>query len=245
MQATPVARASWVGSWPQALATVLDIVEREWRFPRLEVRLVFLPNDATFERLLLEIGYSPELARNSVAGMTAIGGHRRVLINEGRLADDEWPARVGLLAHELTHVLQYELGGGTRGQSDQWLREGFADWIEARVLASLGAADAAAPAADARRRLRTASASRYPRLTELATFPEWVAQHQRRPDADLYAAAAAAVTSLVEQHGIERVLEYFAQFATRQDRAANFQTAFGTSVEAFDLAFRAGIWARR
>jgi len=245
MGAAPVARATWVATWPQALATVLDVVEREWGFPAMEVRLVFLPDDATFERLLLEIGYSPTLARDSVARMTAIGGHRRVLINESRLADDEWPARVGLLAHELTHVLQYELGGGTRGQSDQWLREGFADWIEAGVLARLGAGETAAGRADARRRLQRAPPSRYPPLADLATFPNWVAQHRRRPDADLYVAAAAAVAMLVERHGVERLLDYFARFATRQDRDANFQEAFGETLAGFDRAFRAGIWPPR
>ena len=242
MRTEPVARAAWVATWPQALASVLDVFQREWRFPRLDVRLVFLPDDATFERLLLEIGYSPELARNSVATMRAIGGHRRVLINESRLDDDEWPARVGLLAHELTHVLQYELGGGTRGQSDQWLREGFADWIETGVLARLGAVDAAQLRTDVRRRLRSTRADRYPPLLELATFPNWVTENRRRPGADLYAEAAVAVTILVERHGIERVLDYFGRFAARQARAANFQEAFGESLEAFDRAFRTEVW---
>jgi hypothetical protein len=39
-----------------------------------------------------------------------------------------------LLAHELTHTVQYELGGGHRGTSDQWLREGFAGVRRATIV---------------------------------------------------------------------------------------------------------------
>ena len=242
MQAAPVVRAAWVATWPQALATVLDVVEREWRFPRLDVRLVFLPDDGTFERLLVDIGYPPALARSTTDSMSAIGGHRRVLINERKLAEAEWPARVGLLAHELTHVVQYELGGGTRGQSDQWLREGFADWIETGVLATLGAAKASEVRAEATRRLRGSPASRYPPLRELATFPDWVAQNRDRRGADLYGQAAMAVAILVDRHGVDQVLDYFTRFAIRQDRDANFEAAFGETLADFDRAFRAHLW---
>ncbi len=76
-------------------------------------------------------------------------------------------------------------------------------------------------------------------------LPELVAQHRSRPDADLYAAAAVAVAVLVERHGVERLLDYFTHFATRQDRAANFQEAFGETIADFDRAFRAHIWPPR
>jgi hypothetical protein len=245
MRATGVRRVDWVGSWPQALATVLDVFERDLGLPRLPVRLVFLPDDRRFEQLLLEIGYTPALARDTARTMTAIGGHGNVLLNEARLAGDGWTERVALLAHELTHVLQYRLGGGTRGQSDQWLREGFADWVEMRVLEELGAAEAAAARADALRRLRAVRPDRLPPLSALATFPDWVARNQERTEGDLYEQAQVAVTVLVEQRGAARVIEYFQRFAERQARAANFEEAFGESVEAFDRRFRTHVWPAR
>jgi hypothetical protein len=231
----PVARAEWVASWPQALASVLDVFTSRLGLPALEVRLVFLPNDATFERLLLEIGYPPDLARDTTSTMTAIGGRRSVLLNESRMADDSWPARVGLLAHELTHVLQYELGGGVRGTSDQWLREGFADWVELQVLIELRAVEAAPFRGDLLRRTKGAD---LPPLSALATFPSWVAENRARPGADLYAAAQVAVDLLIQRHGVTAVLDYFRRFAASQERQAHFEAAFGQTIDAFDADFR-------
>ena len=242
LRVSAVRRVDWVASWPQALATVLDVFERELRLPRVNVRLVFLPDDRRFEQLLVEIGYAPALARDTVRTMTAIGGHGNVLINESRVGSEGWTEQVALLAHELTHVLQYQLGGGTRGQSDQWLREGFADWVEMRVLEELGAGEAARARADALRRLRAVRPDRLPSLAELATFPDWVKRNQERPGGDIYEQAQVAVTVLVEQRGADRVIGYFQRFAARQARAENFEDAFGESVEAFDRRFRAHVW---
>jgi hypothetical protein len=245
LRASGVRRVDWVASWPQALATVLEVFERDLGLPRLNARLVFLPDDRRFEQLLLEVGYAPALARDTVQTMTAIGGHQNVLINEARVGGEGWTGQVALLAHELTHVLQYQLGGGTRGQSDQWLREGFADWVEMRVLEELGAVEAARARTDALRRLRAVRPERLPPLAELATFPDWVKRNQERPGGDLYAHAQVAVSVLVEQRGAGRVIEYFERFAARQARAANFEEAFGESVEAFDRRFRAYVWPGR
>jgi hypothetical protein len=231
----PVARAEWVASWPQALASVLHVFATRLALPRLEVRLVFLPDDATFEGLLREIGYDPELARSTVATMTGIGGHRRVLLNEARMADDGWPARVGLIAHELTHVLQYELGGGVRGTSDQWLREGFADWVELQVLAAMGVVEVGPVRAELVRRTRGADV---PPLSRLATFPDWVAANERSRRVDLYGAAQLAVDLLIERHGVDAVLEYFRRFAASQQREAHFAAAFGQALDGFDDDFR-------
>jgi hypothetical protein len=231
----PVARAEWVASWPQALASVLDVFVTRLALPRLDVRLVFLPDDATFEGLLREIGYDPELARTTTATMTGIGGYRRVLLNESRMADDGWPARVGLIAHELTHVLQYELGGGVRGASDQWLREGFADWVELQVLAAMGVVEAGPVRAELIRRTRGADV---PPLTRLATFPDWVAANQRSRRVDLYGAAQLAVDRLIARHGVDAVLGYFRRFRSSQQREAHFAAAFGQTLAAFDDDFR-------
>ena len=231
----PVARAEWVASWPQALASVLDVFVTRLALPRLEVRLVFLPDDATFEGLLREIGYDPDLARSTAATMTGIGGHRSVLLNEARMADDGWPARVGLIAHELAHVLQYELAGGVRGTSDQWLREGFADWVELEVLAAMGAVEVGPVRAELVRRTRGADV---PPLPRLATFPDWVAANERSGRVDLYGAAQLAVDLLIERHGVDAVLNYFRRFAASQQREAHFAAAFGQTLAAFDQQFR-------
>ena len=59
----------------------------------------------------------------------------------GRLAGggSEW---LRLIAHELTHVSQFELAGG-EGRAEQWLAEGMAEHVAFQVLERLKAARAA------------------------------------------------------------------------------------------------------
>ncbi len=247
MRTRPTRVGEWIASYQQALAATLDVFEKDLGFPQLEVRLVFLPDEPTFEQLLLEIGYPAQLARDAAADMTAIGGHRSVLLNQERVERRSWPARVGLLAHELTHVLQYELGGGTRGESDQWLREGYAEWVESRVLQSLhfGGREALREALrEARGQLRGHRPDTLPPLTALGTFPEWVSRGRHGVGPLLYTQAFAAVGFLIERHGTPAVLDYFSRFARSQDRDGNFEGAFGETRAEFETAFRQSVWGR-
>ncbi|MGH2604929.1 MAG: hypothetical protein ACRDJ9_36730, partial [Dehalococcoidia bacterium] len=111
--------------YPTALGAILDVLERQLKLPRPQVTLVLFANRRSFEAGLLSIGYPPALARDA-SMFGAIGGARAILANAGVLDTLPWPERVRLLAHELTHSVQYVLAGGTRGASDQWLREGVA-----------------------------------------------------------------------------------------------------------------------
>lgn len=242
---SPTRRADWLDSYPRVLATTLDVFERELGLPRLQVRLVFLPDRPTLERLLLEIGYSPELARDTAEHMVAIGGYRTMLLNERKLSTRSWPERLAVLAHELTHALQYELGGGVRGDSDQWLREGYADWIEVRVLSTLGLVDEAAAARQALETLRAnEQPAQLPRLAALATFPSWVAGVRGETGGVVYTQAQVAVVFLIDRHGQDAVLRYFSLFAAAQDREGNFQAAFGEDLDSFERAFRRHVWGR-
>jgi hypothetical protein len=243
--ASPARHMEQVGSYPEAVATAIYIMEREVGLPRPHVRFVFVPDDQTFESQLLQIGYSEGLARNASRLMTAIGGHRAVLVNEQRLARQPWPGRMVTLAHELTHVLQYELGGGTRGTSAQWLREGFAEWVAMRVMATLGQIDPLAVRREAIMRVRAAaSAEQFARLDALATFPAWVDQSRGPAGSRLYDFALIGAMTLVERHGLDAVLGYFRRFAARQDPAANFREAFGEPEAAFETTFRGIVWGR-
>lgn len=240
---SPTRRADWLDSYPRVLATILDVFERDLGLPRLQVRLVFLPDRPTLEQLLLEIGYSPALARDAAGEMVAIGGYRTMLLNERQLSSRSWPDRAAVVAHELTHALQYELGGGVRGDSEQWLREGYADWVEVRVLGAVGLVDEAATGGQALEALRAAGgAEDLPRLAALATFPSWVAQVRGQGGDVLYTQAQAAVSFLIERHGQDAVLRYFSLFATAQDREGNFHAAFGENLDTFERAFRRHVW---
>ena len=246
LKARPTYDLDWITSYETALATVTDVMHRDLRLPRLAVAVRFYPDTPAFEGALLGVGYEPQFARDTAAIMTAIGGYRGVLINERKLAARPWPQRLATLAHELTHSLQYEVGGGHRGTSDQWLREGFGEWVAVRVLEKLGVTtldEATVRGTLALQALR--SPDRVPPLGAMVTFPQWVALGQGPHKAIVYDQAFVAVDFLIRRRGVDAVLAYFSRFSTSQDRAGNFQAAFGEDLDTFERAFHAHVWRNK
>jgi hypothetical protein len=242
----PTRDLEWISSYPLAVATTLDVMRRDLDLPAVQARLVFLPDAPTFEALLLQIGYPEQLARDTAEVMKAIGGHRSVLINQERMERHVWPRRVSTLAHELTHVLQYELGGGVRGTSAQWLREGFAEFVALRVLEVLGRTTAPEVRRGALVRVRAfGPADRVPALARLGRFPDWVTESRGAAGDVLYDYALLAAFTAIDRHGVDGVLRYFSLFAERQDPEANFREAFGETEAAFEAHLRHAIWPRR
>jgi hypothetical protein len=236
LRSRPAPSGDWITDYGTALATIATLMRNDLGLPLGDVTLVFQRDQDAFRDALLASGYDQQLAVDAARTMAAVGGFRRVLLNDALLRDLDWPYRVALLAHELTHTLQYEVGGGQRGTSEQWLREGFAEWVEIEVLVALGFTTRAQARAVAARRVRQAAS--LPALQELVTFPDWVRVAQDvAPDA-IYAQAALAAGLLVERHGAPAVLAYFRRFAESPDRLANFRHVFGEDLASFDQSFR-------
>jgi hypothetical protein len=225
-----------ISTYAPALTSVLDALEQELALPRLDVSLVLFPSRRAFEQGLLESGYTTALAR-SASSFNAIGGARAVLINADSADGLTRAERIRLVAHEVTHTLQYQLGGGTRGTSEQWLREGFAEWVACRITARLGLASFASLRSDLVGQLGVARLGLpHAPFDKLATFPQWVdAQH--RYEAPLYAQAFLAAELLVELRGVPAMLRYFEFFRDVQDRRRAFIDAFGLEAAAFERAF--------
>ena len=239
----PATRMDQIDDYRTATATIAWIAERDLGFSQFPVTFHFYPNRDSFERALIGVGYDPSLARSTARTMMAVGGHRGVLLNNGKVEGLSWPERVALLAHELGHTLQYELGGGQRGTSDQWLREGFAEWLSLRVLERLNAFTTEAVRRARRSELHAAGRSKIPPLGDLVTFPQWVrAGEQLR--GSVYSLAFLAVDFLLERHGVAAVITYFQRFAFSQDRVGNFRAAFGEDVQTFEAAMNRTIWGR-
>lgn len=236
----PAARVDDASDYRTAAATISHLFERRFGFEPFPVTLAFYPTASAFEKALLEVGYDGDLARSTADVMTAVGGHRGVLLNGAKFATMPARERMAMLAHELGHCVQYELGGGKRGASDQWLREGFADWLAIRVLEDLDAASLADIRRDRRRLIRSAGRSRVPRLAQLATFPAWVRAGERHGET-LYALAFLAADALLERHGMPAVIGYFRRFAASDDRAGNFRAAFGRDLDEFEKTFFAAL----
>jgi hypothetical protein len=230
--ASPASRMDEITSYSRVVATATALVRAELDLGELEASVEFYPNRRSLEAALLAHGYDSALARDTAEAMSAVGGSRMVIVNTGALIGWSWPERLSLFAHELVHTVQYELGGGRRGTSDQWLREGFAEWVAARVLVRLRVTTMDAVERMHRDELG-APRRPAPDLGELVTFRDWVGVQRSRPSVSIYALAFAAADYLIDRHGVAALLEYFRLFAHSQDRLANFEQAFGQSVPAF------------
>ena len=230
-----------IGDYRTAAVTIAAIFDRQLGIPRFPATLEFYPHTGAFEKALLKIGYDVDLARATAARMTAVGGYRGVMLNDSKFGLLSTPQRVGMLAHELGHSFQYELGGGKRGASDQWIREGFAEWLSVRVVERLNGVSMASIRRDRLRELRAAGRSKTPRLADLVTFPAWVRASERYSDT-MYGLAFVAVDVLLERRGMPAVIDYFRRFATSDDRRTNFAAAFGEDLESFEAQLRERLW---
>jgi hypothetical protein len=239
----PALRLDEIEDYRTAAGTVARIFQRDLGFPPFPVTFEFYPSVEAFEKKLVAVGYDAALARSTASAMTAVGGYRGVLLNDAKFARLPSAERVAMLAHELGHSLQYELGGGKRGASDQWLREGFAEWLSIRVLERLDGASMTGVRRDRQRALRAAGRAKTPRLTDLVTFPTWVRAAERY-GGSMYALAFLAADFLLERHGVPAVVDYFKRFATSDDRIGNFRAAFGEELNAFEAALAARLWKR-
>lgn len=226
---------AWIADYDSALATIAAVMRDDLSLPLGEATLVFHRDRDGLAEALRGSGYTDQLAKESAKTLTAIGGFRQVLLNDTVVSELTWAQRVALLAHELTHTLQYEIAGGRRGASEQWLREGFAEWVRVEVLSELGFTTPSAARVPARRYVRAAGS--LPVLGELVTFPDWVAVAQRVGTDALYAQALLAVDLLVEEHGAAAVVAYFRRFGASDDRLSHFRSAFGEELDAFARRF--------
>ena len=239
VRAPAMRRGEWIASDEEALASIAAIMSGDLGLPEPQAALVFHRDRDAFRVALEADGYDPAFARQTAQALAAVSGFRRVLINDAALQEQPWPFRIALLAHELTHTIQYEWGGGVRGTSEQWLREGFADWVEMETLVALGFTTRERARATVLRRLREGGVARtLPPLAEMVTFPDWVALTQRFGEEAIYGYAMIAAQLVLERHGLGRTVAYFELFAGSSDRVANFHRAFGEELSEFEAAFR-------
>jgi hypothetical protein len=230
-------RGEWITTYDEALASIAAIMSEDLGLPAPVATIQFHPHADAFRAALERDGYDPALARDTAAALSAVSGYRRVLVNDAAMDEQPWPIRMALLAHELTHTIQYEFGGGSRGASDQWLREGFAEWVEVEVLVRLGFTTRQQAQRIVLGRLRDVGRARLPALAEMITFPDWVAVVARSNQEAVYGQAMLATEFLLERAGVEAAIGYFKLFASSADRVANFERAFGEPLAMFEQAW--------
>jgi len=226
-------RLSWIRSDAQALASAARVMTHDLRCPPVQATLHLFRDEAAFEAGLIARGAPPALAREAARTMTAVSSHRVVLANERRLNRLPWASRTFVLAHELGHVLQYELADGVRGRSEQWLREGFAEWIAMRVVSRLGGLPFTRLAA-ARARTVAGWPGPMPPLVSLGSFTDWARATDGPRSPPLTELVTLAVIDLIETYGLDALLQYFRASAAPSDAESDFRDAFGVTRAAFD-----------
>jgi len=235
----PATQAAFVDSYERAMVSIAAVTERDLGLPKLQGVLHLVPDRDALYSVLEANGADPVTARGAADRMLAIGAFRAMYVNETAFARLNWNARLAVLAHEVAHAAQYEWAGGQRGTSDQWLREGFADWVQAHVLDALGVLPLdGILTRNSRFIARPDRRKLLPPLSQLVDFPEWIAVSNSPATDVLYPYAYVVADFLVRRHGRDAVIEYFRLFAGSDDRLANFRRAFGEDWEAFDGALR-------
>jgi hypothetical protein len=225
----------------KVLATVSWVLTQRLGLPlTLPIRVHFYSSPESFEHgLVNEAGADTWLAKDQARFATGVGTAEGIFIRSDRLVSAPLGVRVGLFAHELTHISQYGLAAGRRAGSEQWLREGFADWVRYQTLDLLGFR----PYAESRRRVldevrRGPSVEQLPALGMLVTNRQWIRARNDLGGPATYGQAFLATDWLVDRYGSARVVEYFRRFGHVDDRSRNFLSVFGTPAGQFAQEFR-------
>jgi hypothetical protein len=233
--------ATQIRNYQDAVDAIVAVMTDDLHMPvpRTSVTLYFYPyREAFAQGLTDQFNTDPTLAR--AIAKTAFGRIRqtkegkRFLVNDEILDALKWPERIHVLAHELTHVVQYELAEG-RLAGDLWLIEGLADWIGYQVLEVLGL-----DTFSRRKDLKIAQVRQERGLTPLSqmiSVQEWQALNARYGSAMPYAQAFLATDLLIEQQGRAAILEYFRRAPHATDLFETFRSAFGIEPSAFQQEF--------
>jgi len=245
--------------YPQALSAILSVMSHDLELPPVELSVALYPSQQSFEQGVLDdaekdfeqlrkqLGrFAEKLNRDQyIAGARAIavssdalGKHHRILINEWRLEKYPWPDWIRVLAHELTHTVEFSVADGRPAIWERWLTEGFADWVGYKVLDRFGAETFAKNIEQRQAEIATARGHQtFPALTQLATGADWLTWSRTLGREATYGQALLAVDFLIEQKGLPAVLEHVGLFKKSLDRKQNFVVAFGESESAFDEKF--------
>jgi hypothetical protein len=200
-------------------------------------------NQATFAEGLMRDGAQLrdeawDRARVGIAAASPRGVFvRGDLVNGMRLMD-----RVGLMAHELTHVSQIELGrGGSRGTPASWVLEGHADWVKYQVLEMLGMRTYLESRDEVKRTILRAATpiAFFPPLGDIAGADRWTDASIRLGWAATYGQAFLAIDMLIERYGVDKLNTYQRRFSTEADPNSHWPAVFPISSAEFLRQFRA------
>jgi hypothetical protein len=247
-------------NYTEVLSAISTAMVRELKFPAIQGVVTFYSNYQTFESgLAAEFEANARLAeertgrrqpeavrqeniaflarqRSVTAAAVAINGN--ILVHEIAFRRYPWSERVRVLAHEITHVLQRNLAARRPASWENWIIEGFADWVGYKVLDSLNIETFA----KSRQRVVdsvVAGSARHtlPSLIQLHTQADILTWTRTQGRHAAYGQGMVAIDLLIEEKGMAAVLDYFRKFAKLNNRQRNFSEAFDETLENFDARF--------
>ena len=245
--------------YAQTLAAIASVMFRDFKLPVVDVSVIVYPSKVSYEsgvvaeavqdreRMQQRLGSGAKLpseaefvdsARRLAVSSTAVGNYRKVMLDNSRASKLHWNEWVKLLAHELTHSAERELINGRPSSADQWLREGFAEWVGYKVADKFGAENFSKSRQNVLDLIATArSYQTFPGLNQLARNTDWITWLRTLGRPGTYGQALIAVDILIEQKGVEAMVDYFRLFAKVNNREKNFFSAFGETLSIFDERF--------
>lgn len=198
-------------------------------------------NQATFaEGLIRDAALDRDDAWDKSRFAGAVATPRGLFFRADHLVSMRLLDRIAIMAHELAHVSQMEMGRGGRFAAAVWIREGHAEWAKFQVLDRLGIRSYADSREEVRRALvrSTTPVAFFPRLDALTNTPDWTAARNRFGSAATYGQAFLAVDWLVERYGADHLHALFRSFAAGTDRGGRWNAVYPTAYAAFVDEFR-------
>jgi len=201
-----------------------------------EVMVYVYDSREVFERGLIHDAHiAPARAAELSDFAMGVGKRRQLLLYDASEAQGHGREWLRLIAHELTHVAQFELAGG-EGRAEQWLAEGMAEWVAFTVLERLRLdtlSNRRILAAHGVRR-HAALLARHLDLDTLGSPRGFTVRHLREGSLATYRLAFLMADYLITRDGFPRVVEYFRSCAHVRDRRGNFAATFGQTLEEFE-----------
>jgi hypothetical protein len=213
-----------------AMAAVITVTSKDLGLPLVKPLYLHLHKDTNdFAANAGKYGrrLSPEVVKFAVA----VAEENRFHVNMEKTRGRPWSALIWTLAHEYAHNVEYVFSSVNRGP--QWIREGFADWVAAKVVDSLGWLDYSISTHRANLEVRRQTSS-LPRLSELEDSSRWSVWANGATGSILtYRLAFLAVDKLMARGGVPAIQKYFA--------TQDFRNHFGISWNDFEKEFKAGL----
>lgn len=208
----------------EAMGAIINITGRELGLPVVDPLYIHLHK--TTDSYAAYSGGAGRLDYNMVQFSVALAQGSRFHVNMEKTKGRPWSALVKTLAHEYAHNIENSL---SIVKGPQWFREGFAEWVSAKVIHSLGWQDYALFVHRAEMEVRRLKSS-LPALSDLEKNERWaVWANDPKGAIWTYRLAFLAVDKLMEQKGIDGTIAYI--------KSHDFKGSFGLSSKEFEESF--------